>query len=331
MTTPSENLTDPQAAPALESGGPQGSGPAPDPRATRAEMLRLSARGYGQLRGILVQLSDRTLPARGSTLGRIVHARRHRALLLYVLLLTSWSWLSTRNQPLPADVWIRALTAPGGLTWTPSTLSRAWADLEELKLLEERSREGRAVRVVPRREDGAEPYDAPAGRRTREHQYFVLPDAFWKDELFAKLSLPGLAMLLIIAKETYDEKHIDMYLPLAKAPEWYGISAKTAQNGLQNLRSLGLLHVRTEQVPAPLSKTGWTTRLHYSLTGDFSATSRVALRKKARTERRARVKGAARAVPAKVKVKAKKTNKKTKVTTKSDGGTARSRRTAGSA
>ncbi len=280
-------------------------------------MLRLSARGYGQFRGVLVQMPDRALVERGGMLGRIVHTRRHRALLLYMLLVTCWPWLSTRNQPLPADVWIRALTASGGQTWTPSTLSRAWGDLEELGLLEERSREGRAVRVTPRREDGGEPYTFPAGRRTREHQYFVLPDSFWKGELFAKLTLPGLAMLLVIAKETNSTKRTEMYLPLAKAPEWYGISAKTAQNGLENLKANGLLHVRTESVPAPLSKTGWTSRNHYSLTGEYSATSRAALRRKARTERKARVKGKA-GVPT-----AKPTKKKRpRTTANADGSTA---------
>lgn len=274
-------------------------------------MLRLSARGYGQFRNVLVQLPDRALDERGSTLGRIVHARRHRALLLYMLLLTCWKWLGTRNQPLPADAWIRALTASGGLTWTASTLSRAWADLEELGLLEERTREGRAVRVVPRREDGGEPYEFPEGRRTREHQYFVLPDAFWKEELFAKLTLPGLAMLLIIAKETYDEKHTEMYMPLAKASDWYGISAKSAQNGLNDLQKNGLLHVRTELVPAPLSKTGWTSRNHYSLTGAYSATSRVALRTKATAERKARLDGKADGAAADPKtVKPKKRKKR---------------------
>jgi hypothetical protein len=269
------------------------------PQDTRVEMTRLSARGYMQLRHVLVQLSDETLPERGSTLGRIVKQRRHRALLLYMLVLTCWPWLADRKKPLPAAVWIRALTARGAPTWSPSTLSRAWADLEDLGLIEPRAREARAVRVVPRREDGQAAYEAPGGRRAREHAYFILPDAFWKDELFAKLGLPGLAMLLIVAKDTNDPRRNEMYLPLNKARAWYGISSKTAQNGLNDLTAHGLLHRREERVKAPLSATGWTTRVWYSLTDEYGALARAALRRKARTERRARVKGATGPAPRK--------------------------------
>ncbi|PFG44960.1 hypothetical protein ATJ97_0237 [Georgenia soli] len=167
-------------------------------------MLRLVPRDYFQLRGVLVQLPKGNGADRSSTLARMVTGRRHRALLLYLLLLTCWPWLESRREPLPATAWVRALTATdrGAPTWSPSTLSRVWAELEELGLIEKREREGRAVRVRPRREDGREAYDAPGGRRDLMNTYFVLPLDFWRDETFAKLTLPGLAMLLIIAKET---------------------------------------------------------------------------------------------------------------------------------
>ena len=205
------------------------------PTQTRAMMTRLSARGYVQLRHILVQLPDTNKP-RASIVGRAVHERRHRALLLYLLVLTCWPWLEKNREPLAASVWIRALTPPngGGLTWSPSTLSRAWLDLEEMGLLEPRVRKSRSSVIVPRREDGDAPYDAPAGRTDRWNSYFVLPDAYWNEDIFAKLTLPGLAMLLVVAKETSSKK--EMYLPYSKAPDWYGISPKSAQNGLADLR-----------------------------------------------------------------------------------------------
>jgi hypothetical protein len=258
------------------------------PTETRALMTRLSARGYAQLRHILVQLPETGKP-RASTVGRAVHDRRHRALLLYLLVLTCWPWLENNRKPLAASVWIRALTPPsgGGLTWSPSTLSRAWLDLEEMGLLEPRERKGRSSLVTPRREDGSAPYDAPGGRTDRWNNYFALPDAFWNEDIFAKLTLPGLAMLLIISKETSVKK--EMYLPYSQAPDWYGISPKSAQNGIADLARFGLLHRREETISAPLSPTGATTRVWYSLTGDFGNESRAALRSKAKNERKSRL------------------------------------------
>lgn len=259
------------------------------PAQTRATMTRLAGRGYVQLRHIFVQLPDSDKP-RASIVGRAVHERRHRALLLYLLLLTCWPWLKDNEKPLAASVWIRALTPPkgGGLTWSPSTLSRAWLDLEEMGLIEERTRQGRATTIIPRREDGAEEYEVPGGRTDRWNTYFSIPDAFWNEEIFAKLSLPGLAMLLIIAKETSKKK--EMYLPYNKAKEWYGISAKSAQNGIADLDKAGLLHRREEHLLAPLSPTGYTVRNWYSLKGDFGNEARKAQAKLADKERRARLK-----------------------------------------
>lgn len=253
---------------------------------TRTEITRLAARGYVQLRHVFVQLPDGE--ERGSTVGLAVHERRHRALLLYILLLTCWPWLANRREPLPADVWIRALTAPGGLTWSASTLSRAWADLVNLGVLvSDRKREHRARRVVPRREDGAAEYDPPAGRTDRFNSYFIVPDSFWTEEVFAKLTLPGLAMLLIIAKETNAKQEV--WLTYDKGPKWYGLSPKSVQNGIADLVKHNLVHIRTESIKAPLSKTGTTTRTWYSLTGDFGYTARAALRKRTSRERAARL------------------------------------------
>jgi len=256
------------------------------PAETRAEMTRLSARGYTQLRHVLVQLPDRDKP-RPSTVSKMLSGRRHRALLLYVLLLTAWPWLHDRREPLAADVWIRALTADGAPTWSPSTLSRAWADLEELGLVTKK-RERRFARTVPRREDGGDDYEAPGGRTDRWNAYFVLPDEFWNEEHFAKLSLPALVMLLVVLKETNLKDEV--WLTYDNAEEWYGIKPKSAQNGLTELVELGLLERRRELVTAPLSPTGKTTRQYYSLTGPYSQSARSKTRARAKRERQRRLK-----------------------------------------
>lgn len=255
------------------------------PHETRTEMLRLAARGYTQLRHVLVQLPDADQP-RASTVARMVARRKHRALVLYILLLACWPWLSERREPLQGGVWVRALTTTKGLTWTASTLSRAWNDLEDLGLIV-RSREDRLLRVTPRREDGDADYDAPGGRTDRWNAYFVLPDTFWTKELFASLSLPALAMLLVVAKETNAKSEV--WLTYENAEKWYGIKPQTAKKGLKELEEDGLLHRRIEKIRAPLSPTGWTVRNWYSLTGDFGYLARRSLQTHAATERKNRL------------------------------------------
>lgn len=269
------------------------------PAETRADLTRLSARGYTQLRQVLVQLPDADGP-RNSTLARMLSERKHRPLLLYILLLTCWPWLEDRRDPLPGGFWTRALTAPGAPTWSPSTLSRSWGELVELGLITKpERREGRFMRPRPRREDGAVvegggvPYDAPEGRRDRWNTYFSLPDEFWTEEIFAQLTLPGLVMLLLVAKETQSKDEV--WLTYDRVEDWYGIKPKSAQNGLTELRKMGLLHRRREEVKAPLSATGSTVRMWYSLTGPFGRQARIALQNRAAKERQKRLKNAARA------------------------------------
>lgn len=274
-----------------ESGSDEAKPPAATSAQTRETFTKLSARGYMQLRHVLVQLP--TGKERGSTVGRMVSARQHRALLLYLLILTCWPWLKDRSLPLPADAWLRALTAKNGLTWSNSTLSRALADLETAGLIEERQRVGRLVRIVPRREDGTGEYTAPEGRTDRFNTYFTLPDSFWNDELFAKLHLPGLAMLLVIAKET--NKDPEMYIPHELGQAWYGLRPGVVKDGIKELRDLEMLNERTEWKTAPLSAIGIAPRIWYSLRADFSQEARQLIRETAQAERRERLRSRSRA------------------------------------
>lgn len=256
-----------------------------DIEATRARMAQLRARGYTTVRRVLCQLPQEC-PDRVSTLGILVNQRKHRALLLYLLLLANWSWLSAGGTPLPAATWIRALTFDKGPHWSTSTLSRAWGDLERAKLIK-RKRRGRDVWVEPRREDGRADYEPPTGQADRWNVYFSLPDAFWESGLFSQLTMPGLAMLLIIAAET--SKKTEVPLIQAEMPKWYGISPKTMQNGIRDLEKHDLVQLRYERVSAPLSRTGYTTRTHYQLKGAYGTEARAAAQKQAQEERAKRL------------------------------------------
>lgn len=275
---------------AVDLGHPDVATVAATPGETRAMITRHSARGYSVYRHILVQLPD-SHKDRSSTLGKMVSGKQRRELLLYMLLLTAWPWLEERERPFPSDVWMRALSADpadtdpltrkNALTWSPSTLSRAWKSLEDLTLIEPRGkREDRWVRIIPRREDRAKEYSVPGGRKDRYNTYFTLPDRFWLEDDFARLTLPGLAMLLIIAKET--SYQAEVWLRQESAAAWYGISRTTVQAGLKELEGLGLLHKRTEVVKSPLARHGITQKNFYSLTGDYGYEARTAARERAK-------------------------------------------------
>ena len=266
-----------------EADFPQEAPPA-TPEQTREMMTKLSARGYTKIRHVLVQLPN-DQASRVSTVGRLLTARKHRALVLYLMLLMCWPWLRERRHPLEAAVWVRGLTTAKGLTWSASTLSRAWTDLEEAGLIVRR-RVGRNVLIEPRREDGAAEYTVPMKERDRWNTYFVVPDTFWLDETFATLTFPGLAVLLIIASQT--SKNSECTLPYERAKEWYGLSARSVQKGIKDLEKHDLIHKRAEVFTAALSPTGVSVWMHYSLTGPYGQQAREALQEQAKTERAAR-------------------------------------------
>lgn len=264
------------------------------PADTRREITKLSARGYVTIRSILVQLPD-DHEIRSSTVGWAMSNRKRRELVLYLLLLTCWPWLQKREEPLDAKVWLRALegSGPQALTWSASSLSRAWNALEKQGLIT-RTREGQKVRVIPCREDGIcslatepVPYSSPTGQRDRYNTYFILPDAFWHDELFAKLKLPGIVMLLIIAKETSQKN--DVWLSLKEIQRWYGVSQSSAQEGIKQLGALGLVEQYDTWVSAPLSPLGKTARNYYRLTAEFSQSARSDLQQKTKASRDTRL------------------------------------------
>lgn len=263
------------------------------PSAARATLLANSPREYTPVRHMLVQRheKDPTTGERASTLATLLRERKHRSLTLYLLLLTAWSGLEHADEPLGSYAWVRALSSDhkGALTWSESTLSRTWSDLESRGLIT-RTRESRLVRIAPRREDGKADYTKPAGGKEPDEHYFTLPHSFWKDEWFARLKMPALAVFLIIAKETNAKSEI--HPTLKQFEDWYGISRKSAQAGVKQLHEEGLLSRRFEQVWAPLSKTGYTTRVYYSLTGDFGYESRKAAQARATKAVRARAKPA---------------------------------------
>jgi hypothetical protein len=203
----------------------------------------------------------------GGPLAPLVTAGDHRALLLYLLLLTKAS-ADPWDAALPATVWARALDLPLPESKTArSTISKAWMRLERRKLVTRR-RTKRWADVFLLCEDGSgAPYTHPAEAGDR---FVRMPLAFWRQgpdaatRWYQTLSLPELAVLLI-GRSLSD----GFWFPYERASEWYSISSDTISRGIDGLAKRGLIRVDKTYKQAPLSAVGYTAEHHYTLLEPF--------------------------------------------------------------
>lgn len=152
-----------------------------------------------------------------------------------------------------------------------------------------KERQARLVKVTPRKENGRGEYTRPRPDQNpgdAEELYFALPDAFWLDDWHNTLSLPGVAVLVIVLAGTVTRD--EAWLSPERAPEWYGISPKTMYNGLEDLRKNELLDSRDEWVTAALSGIGKTKKTYYRLRDPFSRAARLQLQDTTRAETQGR-------------------------------------------
>lgn len=159
----------------------------------------------------------------------------------------------------PAGVWARALGTDKTATGKAATnaVSNVFRRLEDRNLITRgRSDMGRDVRITLLDPDGSGgPYDRPHARYLRlTHRYFY-------DGWFERLSLPAIAMLLVLLKERDGSR-----LPTTNFPTWYGWSADTAERGLRSLADEGLVKLIRRVRTAPLSPTGRIRVNEYRLT-----------------------------------------------------------------
>lgn len=209
-------------------------------------------------------------------LGALVRAGDHRALLLYLLLVTKAS-AAPWDAALPAAVWARALglSLPDSKT-ARSTISKMWLRLEGHGLVG-RSRRERLAEIHLKREDGSgADYESPG---EIGDSYFRIPLVLWTggpDEdtrWYQALSLPELTVFLI-ARSLGD----GFWLSYERAPQWYGISADTVARGVSGLEKRELLVVNRFYKKAPLSTTGYTAEFTYTLQPPFGPTGKASRR-----------------------------------------------------
>ncbi|MFF8466084.1 hypothetical protein [Streptomyces griseus] len=230
-------------------------------RDTRAAILKRSIRANVPLRKTFVQ-ANKGGDSRHGPLKDFVTGRDLRGLRAYLMIVAACSngdkgWTTEHD----SAVWARLMDIHETAT-SQSARTGAWRALRRLadRTLIECSRSGTKIKVTLLREDGTgKPYDRPRGE-TEEDRFLQIPTTFWTQGRDEKLSLPGLALFLVVARE--NEKDWASF-PGDKADEWYGWSADTHERGLKQLVELGLVQKKPFKRKAPLAPAGFTIAHKY--------------------------------------------------------------------
>lgn len=211
---------------------------------------------------------------RAAPLATFVRNSDKRGLVAFLLLHTIISsgdgrggWSTT----LHLSVWARAFNTVATATGSSATsaATKILSRLVKYQLIE-RQRQGRERQVTVRllQADGSgDPYVRPNGR-TPETRFLRLSHEFWAQDWDERLTLPGIAMLLVLLHEKPGRS-----LPSEHMPKWYGWSADTAERGFRELRDHGLLRIKPEIYTDPISPTGLSRRNLYTVQPPFDAES----------------------------------------------------------
>lgn len=253
------------------------------PAEAQADLLDSAKRGFVPIRNDFVQRPEQGKP-RASLLAKFVTGRQERALDAFLLLHALQPVL---GDPLSNGTWAHLLSVRG--VCSPSTASKTFKVLEEMNLAR-RHHEKHRVIITPLLEDGSgREWVKPRSRDDDTSAYFVVPHAYWTSGYAEKLRLPGKAMLLIMLKETQVNPAFSM--SVEKAPEWYGISERTAERGYRELGTLGLIQTHIQKVASSRLPAGVMRSVyHRALRGAFSTDTRKQLQ--ARSKERTRTQAA---------------------------------------
>lgn len=241
---------------------------------TRAALLANAKRDFVPIRKGFVQVpkSIATDPnRRAGPLSDFVVRKDRRGLDAFLIILAATSsggeagddWTTTH----PIMVWARAFgtTRNAERSSAANAVSKVMHRLEGHRLIE-RSRSGRErkIKVKLLREDGSgQAYTRPVGNEASE-RYLRLDHAYWEQDWQSRLTLPGLAMLLVALCERQG-----FTLPAERVPGWYGWSADTAERGFAELEEAGLLDKVKYRRKEPLSTNGYGMVNKYFLRPPF--------------------------------------------------------------
>lgn len=244
------------------------------PEELLAEFLGDTKRPYAKMRKVGIQ-RPKNSATRPSMLPDLVRAGKALDTWLTVLALEP---VLSDSDPIPLDVWVKLIGA--GVPISAAAVSRAFATLERLRLIERRV-SGQHIVIRPLKEDGSgDAYTRPGMRGEDQGPgFFTIPHAFWLEGYAARLRVPGKIALLIGLAETSENESWEV--PITRAQEWYGISERTLERGYRELSREGLTVIHTQSVRSKRSATGLTTLYHRALIGTFSTAARKMAQKKA--------------------------------------------------
>lgn len=234
---------------------------------TVEDLLRTSGRKTKSvpLRRVFVQQGVQRDPRPGPLAG-LLRAHDERALDLFVLhraVASADPWDVTRD----ARVWARALGLHRDRDGGVAAVSKTWRRLETVHVLVRRERRSRMAKIISLREDGlGGPYTHPTGSR-RDERYFKLPYEYWTEgaHWYRTLTFRAKAMLLVSLSLP-----AGFVLPTQRVPEWYGISADSADRGLRELDKAGLLRREITVKKAPQAPLGIAQEYHHTLLPPFT-------------------------------------------------------------
>jgi len=219
------------------------------------------------IRDTFVQQGPRGNRVPGPLAG-LVRSGALRALNQYLLLLALASGGPKYSVRRSAQIWHHALGFPETEN-ASAAISKNWRRLADADLIE-LQREGRLSAPLLLREDGhGDDYVPPDG--SEGNKYFGVPFEFWLDDWYVRMTLPELAMLLVLLSELDD-----FTLPVAKARDWYGFSKDTAQRGLQGLHRHDLVHRRLAWKETRFVEEFYTQERFYTLQPPFGPHGRKA-------------------------------------------------------
>ena len=154
---------------------------------------------------------------------------------------------------LPGRVWAQLIGLPDPAGRGAHRVNSAFRTLVDSQLLRAKSQPGLPSRFFLLEETGTgRAYQPPGGRLVAlkkagkdfsDHIYLQVPATLWTHGWIARLSGPGLAMLLVLIAQAGGRNPEDLWFSPGVADQRFHLSAETRKRGLDQLVELGLTTV----------------------------------------------------------------------------------------